>query len=129
MYLVLVHYVNSQIGKVLTGVLSIPALTKDSRGANIFEILDSKLNLSCEYCLSFCSDNALVTLRKYNGVAAYLLEKAPKCFINGCHLSAIGAKIAAKKLSVRIDELFVDINCHLKGSYTQSRELTYGIPY
>ena len=69
-----VRYFNPQLKKIVTEVLSIPAIKESSTGENIFKLVDSelkKVDLSWEKCLCFCSDNASVMMGNKKGVAAY----------------------------------------------------------
>ena len=128
LYPVLIRYYNPQVGRVITEVLSIPSINEDSTGHNIFNLLDAELKkhkLTWEAVISFCSDNASVMLGKNKGVAKYIVSEHENVFINGCtcHLAAIAARNAAKILPVQVEDLLVDIMCHMKGSSKRHRQL------
>ena len=108
LYPLLIKYYNNDMRKIVTEVLSIPAIQEDSTGINIFSLLDEQLTrygLSWSNVAAFCSDNASVMMGKQNGVAAQILNCNSDIFICGClcHLSAIAARNASKKLSVTDD--------------------------
>ncbi len=128
LYPILIRYYNKEEGRILTEVLSIPANPKSSTGVNIFDLLNNELTkrgLSWEKCISFCSDNAPVMMGRKSGVASFILKQNPQTFMNGCtcHLAAIAAKNASKKLDTHPEDLLLDIMYHLSGSSNRTKEL------
>ena len=127
LYPCLIRYYNSDLGKVITEILSIPAIRNDSTGENIFKLLEEELlkyDLSWKHVIAFCSDNASVMMGKTKGVAAYIAKANSNCLVVGClcHLVAIAARNAAKKLPIRIEDVLLDIMYHLKGSSKRNRQ-------
>ena len=120
------------MGKVVTEVLVIPAIKKDSTGVNIFELLDEELKkheLSWDHMVSFCSDNANVMMgqgKQSKSVAAFVKRQNSACFLNGCtcHLIAIAARNASKELPVCIEDLLLDIMYHMQGSSNRYRQIS-----
>ena len=68
--------------------------------------------------IGYASDTANVMVGKHNSVLSQLLLKQPHLFSLGClcHLSALCAAAALKKLPVSLDELLIDIYYHSKHS-------------
>ena len=128
LYPILCRYFNIDLKKVVTEVLSIPNMDMDSTGKNIFSLLNDSLKenkLDWGQCICFCRDNANVMLGAKAGVAAFVSQKQPNIFINGCtcHLAAIAAKAAAKMLPIHLEDVLLDIMYYMKGSSKRSREL------
>ena len=59
--------------------------------------------------IGYASDTASVMVGKHNSVLSRLLEKQPKLFslVCLCHLNALCAAAALKKLPVSLDDLLV----------------------
>ena len=74
--------------------------------------------------IGYASDTASVMVGKHNSVLSRLLEKQPKLFSLGClcHLNALCAAAALKKLPVSLDDLLVDIFYHFKHSSKRCHE-------
>ena len=68
--------------------------------------------------IRYASYTASVMVGKRNSVLSRLLDKQPKLFSLGClcHLGALCAAAALKKLPVSLDDLLVDIFYHFKHS-------------
>ena len=74
LYPIVVRYYDSEVGKVVTGLLGVPALPQSSTGENIFLLIDQAVKKSSkwEHAIGYCSDNAAVMLGKNKGVAAFV---------------------------------------------------------
>ena len=68
--------------------------------------------------IGYASDTASVMVGVRNSVLSRLRSKQPKLFSLGClcHLAALCASAALKKLPVSIDNLLIDIFYHFKHS-------------
>ena len=112
LYPLLVRYYDEDLGKIVTYVLQIPDMKKDSTGQNIFDLLDEALStfgLRWDQVVSFCSDNAAVMMGRNKGVAGFILKENPKCFMSGCtcHLIAIAARNASKQLPISVEAICI----------------------
>ena len=128
LYPVLIRYYNKTYGVVMTDVYSLPANPESSTGENIFKLMDSEIKkngLTWSNCISFCSDNAAVMMGHKSGVASFIKKENNNAFINGCtcHLAAIAAQNASKKLPVSLEDLLIDILYHMKFSSKRTKEL------
>ena len=127
LYPFLIRFYDKDLGKIVTEILSIPAIAEDSTGENIYKLLDkemSKFKLDWSQVVSFCSDNASCMMGRTKGVAAYILKQNEQSIMFGClcHLIVIAAQRASKKLSVTIEDVLLDIMYHLKGSSKRNRQ-------
>ena len=90
-------------------------------GQSLFTAIEQEFD-SCKIpwdnMIGFASDTASVMVGKHNSVLSRLLGKQPKLFSLGClcHLGALCAAAAIKKLPVSLDDLFIDIFYHFKHS-------------
>ena len=68
--------------------------------------------------IGYASDSASVMVCVRNSVLSRVRSKQPNIFILSClcHLAALCAAAALKKLPVSIDELLIDIYYHFKHS-------------
>ena len=68
--------------------------------------------------VGYASDTASVTVGRHNSVLSRLLQKQPKLFslVCLCHLGALCAAAALRKLPVALDDLLIDIFYHFKHS-------------
>ena len=76
--------------------------------------------------IGFASDAASVMVGKINSVLSRIIEKQPKLFSLGClcHLAALCASVAMKKLPFSVDNLLIDIFYHFKHSAKQCHEFS-----
>ena len=96
----------------------------------LFDVLAHELeshNVPWTNIIGFASDTASVMVGKRNSVLSRLLEKQPKLFSLGClcHLAALCASAAMKKLPVSIDNMLIDIFYHFKHSAKRWHEFLY----
>ena len=121
LYPICVRYFDNEMGKVMCVMLSLKECRTSSTGENIFSLLDAELSsfgIPWQNCVCFAADNASVMMGKTKGVAAFLLKKAPSLYILGCacHLIHLAAAKAASALTVKVDELLVDVYYYLDKS-------------
>lgn len=95
LYPILVHF-NKSAGRIVTSLLSLPACEGQIKGADIFKLLNSKIE-DWELCLGFCSDNANVMTGIHKDIAAFALKEHPSIFISWCicHLLHLATSNAA----------------------------------
>jgi len=128
LYPICVRYFNAQLGKVMCVMQSLQECTEASTGENIFRILDnfmSSHNIPWQNCICFAADNASVMSGKNKGVASFLRQKVPSIYIVGCacHLMHLAAGKAASSLSVKVDELLIDVYYYLDKSSSRKQHL------
>lgn len=127
LYPMVIRFYGPQIGRILTGLLALPPCTGASTGENIFNLMDTQVKKHSEwtYCISYGSDNAAVMMGEKKGVAAFVLKKNKDIFVTGCtcHLIHLSASKAALKLSVKVDELLIDIFYYLEQSSKRKKML------
>ena len=109
-------------------LLSLPELTVDSTGQNIFDLIDNVLkkhDISWQNCMGFAADNASVMTGIHKGVAFYIWKMSPSVFITGCpcHLMHLAAGKAADTLEVEIGHLLIDIYYYLEKSSKRKQAL------
>ena len=114
--------------KVMCVMLSLKECSTSSTGENISGLLDAELTrcgIPWNNCLCFAADtrNASVMMGKCKGVAAFLVKKAPSLYILSCacHLIHLAAGKAASALTVKVDELVVDVYYYLDKSSNRSQ--------
>lgn len=125
LYPVLVRYFNSDVGRIVTALLSLPACDGPSTGENIFNLLDDEIE-NWDLCIGFCSDNANVMAGSKKGVTAFIKQKNPDIFASGCtcHLLHLAASHAAKELPVKLDDILIDIYYYLDKSVKRKKALS-----
>lgn len=128
LYPVCVRYYDSEIGKVMCVLMSLRQCTEASTGENIFRILDDELtacNVQWQNCICFASDNASVMMGKTKGVSAFVTKSAPHVYILGCacHLIHLAASKASSVLTVKVDELLIDVYYYLDKSSNRMQKL------
>lgn len=66
--------------------------------------------------IGYASDTASIMVGVHNSVLSHIKLKQPNVFSLGClcHLVALCAVAALKKLHVSIDDLLIDIDYHFK---------------
>ena len=127
LYPVCVRYFDPDFGKVFCVMLSLKECAVASTGQNIFNLMNDELSrykIPWENCLSFAADNASVMQGCRSGVASYVLKAAPAVYMVGCpcHLLHLTAGKAAGKLSVKVDELLIDIYYYMDKSSKRLQE-------
>jgi hypothetical protein len=68
LYPVVVRYFDASLGRIVTGLLSVPKIKTTSTGLNIFNLLDNEISnfgLDWNNVVAFCSDNASVMMGKH----------------------------------------------------------------
>ena len=128
LYPILVCYYDNQSHKIVTVHLGLRECMVSSTGKNIFLEIDAELKshgLSWDQILAFSTDNAAVMVGHRSGVAAFIKEQNPNCYIAGCccHLLHIAAKSATKSLAVPIEDLLTDVFYYLHKSSKRQQEL------
>lgn len=102
-------------------MLSLPKLSGDATGENMFSLLDSELrkfSIPWENCVAFGADNASVMSGRFKSVIKYIKEKNPSIIFNGCacHLIHLAAQHSSKELDLALEEFLVDIYFYIKKS-------------
>ena len=96
-------------------------------GQTLFDALSAVLEkrfIPWENVIDFASDSASVMVGQRNSILSRIREQQPSVFSLGCtcHLAALCAAAALKKLSVSIDGLLIDIFYHFKHSSKRCEE-------
>ena len=96
-------------------------------GENLFEALADvlqKRDIPWKNVVGFASDSASVIVDRHNSVLSRVCEQQPKVFSLGCicHLAALCAAAALKKLPLSIDGLLIDVFYHFKHSSKRCHE-------
>ena len=117
---IMVRYWDKVEQHPVTRFLSMPVCnvaTAQSLFTTIEEEFESR-GIPWSNMIGYASDTASVMVGKNNSVWSRLLRKQPKLFSLGClcHLGALCAAAALKKLPVSLDELLIDIYYHFKHS-------------
>ena len=118
LYPMVIRYYNESVGKVVTGLLSLPAMTEIcSTGKNIFNLMDMQIRKHAHNqwnnCVAYCSDNAATMMGSKSGVAAFVKSAHPEIFVTGCtcHLLHLTAGKACKEIKdIDINVLMFDIS-------------------
>ena len=105
----------------MTQFLAMPICNIIATAESLFNALSHELesrHIPWENLVGYASDTANVMVGKRNSVLSRILQKQPKLFSLGCvcHLAALCASAALKKLPVSVDELLIDIFYHFKHS-------------
>ena len=124
LYPILVRYYDAEVGKIVTSLLSLPACEGNSTGENIFNLLNAEI-VAWDLCIGYCSDNASVMTGQNKGVAAFVKREHENIFVSGCtcHLLHLAASHACKELTVKLDELLIDIYYYLDKSAKRKKLL------
>ena len=106
--------------KVVVRFLDCP-ICNIATGETLFQALETALqsrSIPWQNVIGFASDSASVMVGKQNSVLSRVRECQPKVFSLGCmcHLAALCATAALKKLPVSVDGLLIDIYYHFKHS-------------
>ena len=96
-------------------------------GESLFQALETTLqsqSIPWKNVIGFASDSASVMVGKRNSVLSRVRECQPDVFSLGCmcHLAALCATAALKKLPLSIDGLLIDIFYHFKHSSKRCEE-------
>ena len=95
--------------------------TRASTGENIYELLDSAVSKSGSkwdnVAIGVDNENTMTGMGK--GVAGHVIRTQSEVIIAGCncHLMALAAGKAVKKLPVKFDDLLTDIYFHMVKSH------------
>ena len=98
-------------------------------GQTLFDALSAVLEkrfIAWENVIGFASDSASVMVGRRNSIVSRIREQQPSVLSLGytCHLAALCAAAALKKLPVSIDGLLIDIFYHFKHSSKRCEEFT-----
>ena len=105
---VVVRYLDSPVCNIATGETLFQALNK---------VLGDRA-IPWENIIGFGSDSVSVMVGRRNSVLSRVLQQQPKVFSLGCvcHLAALCAAAALKKIPVSIDGILIDVYYHFKHS-------------
>lgn len=114
LYPILVRFFDNDVQHVVTVLLEIATTKETSTGKNIFGLLDQALTehkIPWKNVICFSADNAAVMMGVHNGVAAYVKEKNPEVYVNGCvcHLLHLAAEKGAQQLPTSPVDLLIPI--------------------
>lgn len=129
LYPVVVRYYDGSLGKIVTQLLSLPAMQEvSSTGENIFNLLNrnlEKFNIPWQRCVSFCCDNASVMVGVHKGVAAFVRKENENVYVQGCpcHLVHLAAQYAAAKLPLSVEDLLIDLYYYFDKSSKRNKQL------
>ena len=106
--------------KVVVRFLDCP-VCNIATGETLFQALEETLqsrSIPWQNVIGFASDSASVMVGRKNSVLSRVREQQPDVFSLGCmcHLAALCAAAALKKLPISIDGLLIDIYYHFKHS-------------
>ena len=118
--------------QAMTRFLAMP-VCNDATAAALFTAVSSELesrDIPWKNVIGYASDTASVMVGVRNSVLSRIKQKQPNVFSLGCmcHLAALCAVAALKKLPVSVDDFLIDISYHFKYSakrwsqYTEIRE-------
>ena len=112
--------------EVVVRFLDIPVCNV-ATGETLFQVLATALEtraISWEICIGFASDSASVIVGHRNSVLSRICARQPDVFslCCVCHLAALCAAAALKKLPVSIDGCLIDIHYHFKHSSKRCEE-------
>lgn len=128
LYPIVITFLNEQEGKIQSTLFALPALSGNSTGQNIGDLMLNTLkarNVDVKKCIAFGADNAPVMIGNKNGVAAILKKENKDLIVMGCpcHLIHLAAEKAAKSLPVAVDDVLIDIFYYLERSSKRKEEL------
>ncbi len=117
---IMVRYWDKAIQRPATRFLCMP-VCNIATGASLFTVIEHEFEsreIPWGNMIGFASDTASVMVGRRNSVLSRLLDKQPRLFSLGClcHLGALCAVAALKKLPVSLDNLLIDIFYHFKHS-------------
>ena len=123
---ILVRLWDDRRREVAVRFLDIP-VCNIATGEILFQALATALEsraILWENCIGFASDSASVMVGRCNSVLSRIRDRQPDVFSLGCvcHLAALCAAAALKKLPVSIDGLLIDIYYHFKHSSKRCEE-------
>ena len=115
---IMVKFWDEQLRKVVTWFLDAP-VCNIAIGETLFKALADTFEtrqIPWKNLIGFASDSASVMVGKRNSVLSRVISKQPNVFSMGCvcHLAALCAAAALKKLPISIDNLLIDIYYHFK---------------
>ena len=127
-FAILVHYWYQSQRQAVTRFLALPVCNIATAEA-LFESLSNEIEsrgISWSNMIGYASDSASVMVGVRNSVLSRIRSKQPNIFSLGClcHLAALCAAAALKKLPVSIDELLIDIYYHFKHSSKRYSEFS-----
>ena len=113
---IIVRFWDNLQDKVVTRFLDAPVVNI-ATGETLFRALDNALQtraIPWTNVIGFASDSASVMVGKRNSVLSRVIQKQSDVFSLGCvcHLAALCAAAALKKLPVSIDNLLIDVYYH-----------------
>ena len=127
-FAILVRYWDQSQRQAVTRFLALPVCNIATAEA-LFESLSNEIEsrgIPWSNMIGYASDSASVMVGVRNSVLSRVRSKQPKIFSLGClcHLAALCAAAALKKLPVSIDELLIDIFYHFKHSSKRYSEFS-----
>ena len=127
-FAIMVRFWSDTARQPVTRFLAMPVCNTSTAEA-LFDALEKELAaraIPWSNLVGYASDTASVMVGVHNSVLSRVRSKQPKVFSLGCvcHLAALCAAAALKKLPVSIDELLIDIFYHFKHSAKKYSEFT-----
>ena len=119
-FAIMVRYWSDTARQPVTRFLAMPVCNVSTAEA-LFDAMAQELhsrNIPWSNVVGFMSDTANVMVGAHNSVLSRVKEQQPHVFSLGClcHLAALCATAAIKKLPVSVDDLLIDIFYHFKYS-------------
>ena len=119
-FAILVRYWEKSARQAVTRFLAMPVCNVSTAEA-LFEAMSNELesrNIPWRNVIGYAADTVSVMVGVRNSVLSRIQQKQPNVFSLGClcHLAALCAVAALKKLPVSLDELLIDIYYHFKHS-------------
>ena len=117
---IMVRYWSETASQPVTRFLAMP-ICNEATAEALFGAMAEELrtrDIPWSNVIGYASDTASVIVGQHNSVLSRIHEKQPKLFSLGClcHLAALCAAAALKKLPVSVDNLLIDIYYHFKHS-------------
>ena len=130
---VLIRHQNPTTGRIITSLLDMPAISKGD-AASLFTTCDAVIqeaDLSWKHCVAYSSDNASVMIGRHNSLLSKIRDAqkdagaVQSVFDVGCpcHLCHLCAQKGAKALSVKVENVIIDLYYHFEKSVKRKAEL------
>jgi len=125
---IMVRFWHMQLDKIVTRFLDAPIVNIATAETLFKAVADTmeKRNIPWTNVIGFASDSANVMVGRRNSVLSRVMQQQSDVFSMGCmcHLAALCAAAALKKLPVSIDDLLIDVYYHFKHSSKRCEEFT-----